>query len=125
VGDYAKAGYSQHAKAGIQFQAAKDVVVEADWRYTGGARLNGQGMVRPNQVHSQDLLRDRYTLEANHDSRQAAVAAGLPYTYPGWSGLCYYALEPYPQLGASEYSGAMTSSIGNRNPNASTNGGPR
>lgn len=65
------------------------------------AGLDGQGMVRLNQVRPQDLLRDRYVLEASYNSAEAAVAAGLPYTYPGWSGLGYQALKPYPQLGAN------------------------
>ncbi len=97
--DMTRLGYIQHVNFGFQNQITQDLMVEADWRFTKGARLNSQSLVRPNQVHAADLQRfSQGVLDATYATPEAAVAVGLPYTYAGWSGRGYEALRPYPQL---------------------------
>ncbi len=98
--DFTRSGYSQHMSFGFQTAVTSDLMVETDWRFTKGTRLNGQSMVLPNQVRIEDLRRfTPAVLDATYATPEAAVAVGLPYTFPGWSGRGYEALRPYPQLG--------------------------
>lgn len=98
--DFARSGYHQHMNFGFQTEVTSDLMVEADWRFTKGTRLNGQSMVIPNQVRIEDIRRfTPNVLNAEYASPEAAMAVGLPYTFPGWSGLGHHALRPYPQLG--------------------------
>ena len=95
--DYTKAGYIQHFNAGFQFETLRNTLFEVDWRASKGTRLHSGGNVRPNQIRAEELSRGA-VLGQIVDTPQKAVAAGVPYPYPGFSGTAAHALMPFPQL---------------------------
>ncbi|MEK7403569.1 MAG: carboxypeptidase regulatory-like domain-containing protein [Acidobacteriota bacterium] len=95
--DYAKAGYVQHFNFGLQAEVTRNLMVEVEWRASKGARLHSGGNVRPNQIRAEELSRGA-VLGQVIDTPAKAAAAGLPYPYPGWTGLGAHTLQPFPQL---------------------------
>ena len=95
--DYARSGYVQNYNFGFQGQVTDTFLLEVDWRGTTGVRLHASGLVTPNQIDPQELSRGA-VLTQTISSQAQASAAGLPYPYPGFSGLGAYTLLPFPQL---------------------------
>jgi len=94
---YAKSGYVQNYNFGFQGQVSNDTLLEIDWRGSTGVRLHAAGLVSPNQINPAELSRGA-VLTQTISSQAQATAAGLPYPYPGFSGLGAYTLLPFPQL---------------------------
>jgi hypothetical protein len=94
---YTLAGYVQQFNFGIQHEIRRDLLIEAEWRGNKGTRLHAGGLVIPNQIHEADLARGS-VLGNVINSPASAAAAGLPYPYPGWSGIGANTLEPFPQI---------------------------
>jgi hypothetical protein len=95
--DFAKSGYVQNYNLGFQGQLKDDLLLEVDWRASTGVRLHAAGLVTPNQIDPKELSRGA-VLTQTISTPEAASAAGLPYPYPGFSGLGAYTLLPFPQL---------------------------
>lgn len=95
--NFSKAGYVQNYNFGFQGQVSKDLVLEADWRGSTGVRLHAAGLVTPNQIDPKELSRGT-VLTQTISTPEQAQAAGLPYPYPGFSGLGAWTLLPHPQL---------------------------
>jgi hypothetical protein len=95
---YVRSGYVQSFNFGIQTEISKDLMVELDWRSSKGTRLHSGPNVIPNQINPKELARGDVLRQTISSPGQAA-AAGLPYPYPGFSGLGAYTLLPFPQLG--------------------------
>jgi hypothetical protein len=95
--DYTRSGYVQNYNFGFQGQVTETLLLELDWRGTTGVRLHAGGLVRPNQIDPKELSRGSVLTQTISSPEQAA-AAGLPYPYPGFSGLGAYTLLPFPQL---------------------------
>src|SRR6185295_12006380 len=96
---YVRSGYVQSFNFGIQTEVAKDLMVETEYRGSKGTRLHSGGNVTPNQIDPKEFSRGA-VLTQNITSAAQASAAGLPYPYPGFSGLGAYTLLPFPQLAA-------------------------
>ena len=94
---YVKSGYVQSFNVGFQTEIARDLLLEMEWRGSKGTRLHAGPNVIPNQINPKELSRGA-VLTQLIDSPEKAAAAGLPYPYPGFSGLGAYTLLPFPQL---------------------------
>jgi len=95
--NFAKSGYVQNYNLGFQGQVTNDLLLEVDWRASTGVRLHAAGLVTPNQIDPKELSRGAVLSQTISTPAQAS-AAGLPYPYPGFSGLGGHTLLPFPQL---------------------------
>jgi Carboxypeptidase regulatory-like domain len=95
---YVRSGYVQSINFGIQSEINENLMLEIDWRSSKGTRLHSGPNVIPNQIDPKELARGSVLTQVISSPEQAA-AAGLPYPYPGFSGLGAYTLLPFPHLG--------------------------
>ncbi len=95
---YVRSGYVQSFNLGFQTEISKDLLLELEWRGSKGTRLHAGPNVIPNQIDPKELSRGA-VLSQPINSPETAAAAGLPYPYPGFSGLGAHTLLPFPQLG--------------------------
>ncbi len=101
--DYLKLGHVQNWSVGAEYEAAKNVLLEA--RYIGhrGGGLADESMSvyknYPSWSTYQPLLLSGNIYNAVTNPASAA-AAGVPYPYANFSGPAYAAISPYPQLAA-------------------------
>lgn len=102
--DFDHLGRSQNLYAGVEYEMAKNVVL--DVRYMGNMASNlhdsGRSLRKnyPNYGTYSTLLQSGnfYNWIA---SAGDAASAGIPYPYPGFSGPAYAAISPYPQVVAA------------------------
>jgi len=85
----------QNWSAGIQFQITGDMVFEASYIGLHGTRENAYLLSNINQVDPKYLSMG--PLLAQSITSPAAVAAGVPIPYAGFTGTVAQALRPYPQ----------------------------
>jgi len=97
----------------IQKQLPGNMVASASYSGTRGVHLSS-AILNINQMdpkyfwqYGRDLLNASIT-------SPAAVAAGIPVPYPGFTGTVAQALKPYPQWSDVQTSGGQPSSIGER-----------
>ncbi|MCS7314392.1 MAG: TonB-dependent receptor [Bryobacterales bacterium] len=109
--EFAKSGQVQNFNFGFQTEVLRDLRVDLEWRGSKGTRLHAGGIVYPNQIHPRELARGAVLTQTISTPAQAA-AAGLPYPYPGFSGLGAYTLLPFPQLTSRSLS-AFGDPVGN------------
>jgi carboxypeptidase family protein len=108
--DYIKSGYVQSFNFGIQTEISKNLMLDVEWRGSKGTRLHSGSSVFPNQINPRELSRGA-VLSQEITSADQAAAAGLPYPYPGFSGLGGYTLLPFPQL-ADKWLGSFGDPVG-------------
>lgn len=97
----------------IQQQLSRDFVASAAYTGTRGVHLSSF-LLNINQLdpkyywqYGRDLLNASIT-------SPAAIAAGIPLPYPGFTGSVAQALKPFPQWGDIQTSGWQPNSIGER-----------
>lgn len=89
-----KSGYVQMWSMTIEHQLPYHIALEASYVGSSSVRI-GANLLNANQVPVQDLSLGAL-LNADINS-PAAVAAGIPLPYPGFTGSVAQALRPYPQ----------------------------
>lgn len=98
-----KLGHTQNMYAGIQYEVARNVLL--DVRYVGnrGGGMHDYGHSTdqswPSWGQYQPLLAAG-TINSQINDASDAAALGVPYPYPGFSGPAYAAIAPYPQAAA-------------------------
>ena len=99
--------------ANIQHQLPKNLVASVGYTGTRGVHLSSF-ILNINQMNPKYFTQyGRDLLNASITSA-AAVAAGIPLPYAGFTGTVAQALKPYPQWGDVSTSGGQPSSIGER-----------
>ncbi len=97
-------GRVQTFYAGIQYEVAKNVVLDA--RYVGnrGGNLHDYGhsvdQSWPTNFSQYSSLLAAGNINAQVNNVRDAAALGITYPYAGFSGPAYAAISPYPQLAA-------------------------
>jgi hypothetical protein len=104
----------------VQHQLPKNLVASAGYSGSRGVHLSSF-ILNINQMDPKYFTQyGRDLLNASITS-PAAVAAGIPLPYPGFTGTVAQALKPYPQWGNIVTSGGQPSSIGERAGNSTYN----
>ena len=85
----------QNWSGGFQQQFTRDMILEADYVGLHGTRENAYLLSNINQVNPEYLSLG--SLLNQSVTSPAAVAAGIPIPYPGFTGTVAQALRPYPQ----------------------------
>lgn len=97
-------GMVQNFNGGIQWEAAKNILLSADYVGNKGFRLHDGALEDPinypNWATYSALLESGQINAVVDDAGQAA-AAGVPYPYSGFSGYAWSAISPYPQLAST------------------------
>ncbi len=97
--DSLKMAYTHQYNVSVQYEFARDTLIEATYMGNQGRRL-----------HNGAFTRNQPTRAAYEDSKVnptawvwdagSAAAAGVPYPYAGWSGNAGMAITPYPHVAA-------------------------
>ena len=93
-------GMIQNWNAGAEYELGKRTVLSLNYLGNHGSHLH-DGSIWPNNFPTQSTYLNLYNSGHAQDSvtdPASAAAAGVPYPYPGFSGLAYQAISPYPQI---------------------------
>jgi hypothetical protein len=109
--DYLELGHTQTFYAGIQYELAKNMVLDARYlgTYGGGLHDYGHGVDASwpaNWGQYSNLLQAGKINSYISDAADAA-SVGVPYPYPGFTGPAYAAIAPYPQLARNGFIAQM------------------
>lgn len=93
-------GMVQNWNVGGEYLLGKSSVVSLNYLANHGSHLH-DGSIWPHNYSTQSqylsLYNSGHALDTVTDPASAA-AAGVPYPFPGFSGLAYQAITPYPQI---------------------------
>lgn len=93
-------GMIQNWNVGGEYELGKRTVLSLNYLGNHGSHLH-DGNIWPNNFPTQsaylNLLNSGHAQDSVTDPASAA-AAGVPFPYPGFSGLAYQAIAPYPQI---------------------------
>lgn len=117
-------GFTENWYAGVQYELPSNARLDISYMGNSGRNLHDGALVPtnfPTWATYQKLLNSGHIWDWVWDSGSAA-SASVPYPYPGFSGPAYFAIEPYPQVYAQEWSGTFftNSPIGQSGYNAVT-----
>ena len=105
--DMRNLGHTQTYYAGVQYEVAKNIVL--DLRYVGnrGGNLHDYGhsvdQTWPVNFGQYQSLLESGNIYTQINNAGDAAALGIQYPYPGFSGPAYAAIAPYPQLAVHGY----------------------
>ena len=93
-------GIIQNWNVGGEYELGKRTVLSVNYLGNHGSHLH-DGNIWPNNFPTQSAYLQLFNSGHAQDSvtdPASAAAAGVPYPYPGFSGLAYQAISPYPQI---------------------------
>ncbi len=93
-------GMLQNWNVGAEYELGKRTVLSLNYLGNHGSHLH-DGSIWPYNYPTQSAYLKLYNSGQAQDSvtdAASAAAAGVPYPYPGFSGLAYQAISPYPQI---------------------------
>jgi hypothetical protein len=96
-------GITQNWNIGVQYGFTPKAVFSLNYLANAGHKLHDASLVPYNYPTLQTYLP---LLNSGHindlvNNTAEAVAAGVPYPYPGFSGYAYQAINPFPQLASA------------------------
>jgi hypothetical protein len=94
-----KPGYTHQYNVSFQRLLTNNDVVQVAFMGNDGRRLH-DGALKRNQPHREDWEKLANPWAWVSD-QQSAAAAGVPYPYPGFQGFAGFAIQPFPQVGAT------------------------
>ena len=101
-------GFTENWYVGLEYQLPANTVIEASYMGNDGRNLH-DGHLNPQnfpQWSTYQPLLQSGKVEATVSDSGSAAAAGVPYPYPGFNGLAYFAIFPFPQIKA-DYAGGI------------------
>src|SRR5437588_5496926 len=93
-------GIIQNWNVGGEYGLGKRTVLSLNYLGNHGSHLH-DGNIWPNNFPTQSTYLKLFNSGHAQDSvtdPASAAAAGVPYPFPGFSGLAYQAITPYPQI---------------------------
>ena len=93
-------GMVQNWNAGAEYGLGKGTVFSVNYLGNHGSHLH-DGSIWPYNYSTQNAYVNLYNsghLQDTVTDAASAAAAGVPYPFPGFSGLAYQAITPYPQI---------------------------
>ncbi len=93
-------GYTQNWNVNVQYEFAKDAVLQASYIGNVGNKLH-DGALNPVNYPTWQTYSPIYNsghINNYISGPSDAAAAGVPYPYAGWTGNAYQAINPYPQV---------------------------
>ncbi len=100
--------FTENWYVGLEYQLPANTVIEASYMGNDGRNLH-DGALNPQnfpQWSTYQPLLQSGKVEATVKDSGSAAAAGVPYPYPGFKGLAYFAIFPFPQIKA-DYAGGI------------------
>ena len=97
-------GMVQNFNGGIEWEAAKNILLSANYVGNKGSRLHDGALETPLNYPSwatYSAILEAGQVNAVVTSPGQAAAAGVPYPYSGFSGYAWSAISPYPQLAST------------------------
>lgn len=95
-------GFTEHWHTSVQYQLPGNAKIELSYAGNSGRNLHDGQLVPynyPTWSTYQTLLQSGHVSDTV-SSASTAETAGVPYPYPGFKGLAYYAINPFPQVKA-------------------------
>ena len=96
-------GYTQNWNANVQYEFAKNTVLQVSYIGNIGRKLH-DGALNPTNWPTWQQYSKLYNSGHIYDNVSdggSATAAGIPLPYTGFSGAAYQAINPYPQAAAT------------------------
>lgn len=96
------AGYTKQWNFGVQYELAKNTVLDVSYIGNRGSRLHDGALAntRADATAFMNMFKD-WSAWTWIDSPASATAAGVPYPYSGFAGYKFQAINPYPQVAAA------------------------